>query len=359
MSSKMSNKLSVREGLIRVENAERFQSKPEADGHVHVIVMQKSGKSLRYYTILRTANERLSIGERFWGDYVCYIVDMSSRQTKIDQDFLTRDHITPVHVTVDIAYKAIDGKQVALGIDDALLALRDEISNYLKKDISKLALNQVKEDFLEGRIYQEAMRLQSWTGLNVQRITVSLQWSEEILKQLKADREKRRKHYEEDKDRHRRAMIDDEDRKRSQRLEKEDIDHVDILLDKMELASMPADVKLKLMALPREQAYLEIANFIDETRKQYQTRKLERDEREYNMLLTLMENGTLEDMDMIDLGQKLLTRHMNIREQDQDMDLSASVLFGKNNKHNGSRRIGDSSSQPKQITRLPDETEED
>ena len=352
----MSNKLCVREGLIRVENAERFQSKPEAADHAHVVVMKKSGKTLRYYTTLRSVNERLSIGEKFWGDYICYIVDMSLRHTKIEQEFVTRDHITPVQIIADIAYKVIDAKQVALGVDDALLGLRDEITNHLKKEISKLSLNQVTEEFLEGRIYQEAMRLQSWTGLDVQRITVSLEWSKEIVKQLKADREKRRQNYEEDKDRRRQALLDDENRERSQRLEKEDIDHVDILLDKMGLASMPADVKLKLMALPREQAYLEIANFIDETRKQYQTRKLERDEREYEMLIKLINNGTLEDMELVDLGKKLLDRHMDIREQDQDMDLSPSVLFGK---RDTSKRLPNASAQRKQITRLPDETEED
>ncbi|MGC1377746.1 MAG: hypothetical protein WA821_16055, partial [Anaerolineales bacterium] len=67
MSTEMSGKVSVREGLIRVENAERFQSKPEAAGHVHVVVMQKTGKSLRHYTTLRTSSERLSVGEKFWG----------------------------------------------------------------------------------------------------------------------------------------------------------------------------------------------------------------------------------------------------------------------------------------------------
>jgi hypothetical protein len=355
MSTDMSNKLSVREGLIRVETAERFQAKPEAGENVQVVVMQKTGKSLHHYVTLRTSNERLSIGEKFWGDYVCYIVDMSARRTKIDQEFVTRDHATKVRVTADISYKAIDGQYVAIGVDDALLTLREELITYLKREIGKLIIDQVTEEFLDGRIYQQGMALQNLTGLAINKVAVALEWPEEIVKIIKARKEQRRKQAEEDENRRRQAVIDDENRQRSQKLEKEDIDHVDILMDKLGLSSMPADMRLKMMALPRQQAYLEIAKFIDETRRQYQQIRLERDKQDDELLLRFMNDGTLEEMDLVDLGKKLLSRRLDARGKDNDMDMPSSVIFGNRE----AKRLTGSSSERKRLSNPITDTEED
>src|SRR5512139_4071727 len=98
MPTNYSNKLSVREGLIKVVSAERFQAKPRPGGNVHVVVMQRSGDSLRYYTTLKSRNDSLSMGEKFWGSFVFLVVDMSLRQFTVQWDFPTRDHITNVHI---------------------------------------------------------------------------------------------------------------------------------------------------------------------------------------------------------------------------------------------------------------------
>jgi hypothetical protein len=355
MGTDMVSKVSVSEGLIKVENADRFQSKPEAAEHVHVVVMQKSGKSLRHYVTLRSSNERLSIGEKLWGDYVCYIVDMSMRRTKIDQEFVTRDHVTNVRIMADISYQATDGERVALGVDDALLTLREELTTFLKREVGKLTIDQVTEEFLDGRIYQEGLRLQNWTGLVLNKVTVALEWPKEIVEQIKARKEQKRKQAEEDENRRRQGMIEDENRQRSQRLEKEDIDHVDILMNKLGLASMPADMRLKVMALPRQQAYLEIANFIDETRRQYQQHRLEREKRDDELLERFMNDGTLEEMDLVDLGKKLLAQRLHVRGKDEDMDMPSSVLFGS---RENNRLLG-SSDEKKKLSRPVDDTEDD
>ncbi|MGC1375786.1 MAG: hypothetical protein WA821_06175, partial [Anaerolineales bacterium] len=291
----------------------------------------------------------------FWGDYVCYIVDMSARRTKIDQEFVTRDHVTKVRVTVDISYNAIDGQYIAIGVDDALLTLREELTMYLKREIGKLIIDQVTEEFLDGCIYQQGMALQRLTGLSVNKVTVALEWPKEIVEQIKARKEQRRKQAEEDENRRRQGAIEDENRSRSQRLEKEDIDHVDILMEKLGLSSMPADMRLKMMAMPRQQAYMEIAKFIDETRRQYQQRKLEREKQDDELLARFLNDGTLEEMDLVELGKKLLSRRLDVRGRDEDMDMPSSVIFGKRE----NKRLTGSSPEKKQLSRPVDDTEED
>lgn len=352
MSTKSSAKVSVREGLIRIESAERFQAKPEADNHIHVVIMQKAGKSLRHYTTLRSVNERLSMGEKVWGNYVCYIVDMNVRRTKIDYEFALRDRITKVRIIADIAYQAIDGERVALGVDDALLTLHDEIVSYLKRVVAKLSLDQMNEDFLDGRIYEKATQLQSWTGVSIRRVTVSLEWPKDVIEREKKRKEKEIKQIEEDNDRRRQAILDDQNRIRSHQLEHEDIAHVDKLMEELGIASMPRDMKLKIMAMPREKAYLEIADFIAETREKYENLKLERDRREFEILQRMMNDGTLEEMDMVELGKKLLDRHMNIRRGDEDLVIDSSVLFGGGT--TSSKQLPGANSAQK---RLPDELE--
>ena len=64
MVTNMSSKLTVREGLVEVESAARFQAKPRSGGNTHVVVMEKSGSALRHYCTLRSNADTLSIGEQ-------------------------------------------------------------------------------------------------------------------------------------------------------------------------------------------------------------------------------------------------------------------------------------------------------
>ena len=70
----MADKLSVREGLIEVIEAKRFQAKPRSGGNEHVVVMEKVGTRVNHYCTLRSRDEQLSIGEQLWGNFVCFVM---------------------------------------------------------------------------------------------------------------------------------------------------------------------------------------------------------------------------------------------------------------------------------------------
>lgn len=328
MATEMSSKLSVRDGLIQVVSAERFQAKPRSGTNSHVVVMEKTGNTLRHYCTLRSDQDKLSIGEQLWGNFVCYVIDLSSRKISIGQEFATQDRITNVRVAADVAYHVVDGEHVAIGVEDALQSLRDELVTVLKREIARLKLEQVNEEHLEGRLYQESARLQGWLGIAIERARVQIDWDKEILARLRADREQRLAQEADDAQRQREWQIDDQTRRRHQRLKMEDITHIDQVIQQLGLDGLPADVRLRLHSLPYEEALKEIIQTIEEQRKFTRDIMGRRMEEEYALLRKLIDSGVLEEMDLVEFGRSLLERYQHSLAMEETFGIPPALLFG-------------------------------
>ena len=156
MPEDMPNKQSVREGLIQVLSVERFQAKPRAGSNTTVVVMEQTGKALRHYGTLLPGQDALSIGERLWGKFVCYVVDMAERELHIDQKFLTYDRVASVRVQADVVYQVVDAERVAIRVEDAVKSLNTELLALLEREIVRLPLEQVTAQHLEDYLKRES-----------------------------------------------------------------------------------------------------------------------------------------------------------------------------------------------------------
>jgi hypothetical protein len=315
------SKFSVREGLIRIVDAERFQPKPQAGENVTVIIMKKSGDVLRYYGIFTSGQDQFSIGEKIWGNFVCYVVDRSVRKLVVEDDFATNDKITTVHVKADISYQVLDPKLVAIGVDDALLSLKDELTTIIKREVSQLSIDQVLENRLEIVLTRQDSSMRSLLGICIIKSSVSLEWAKEILERL---RNKRNRQYEKE--------IENEDISRKRELEMGDIEHVDQILAKLGLNSLPADARLKLLSMPRERAYEEIVGYIQQQRGLMQQTFLDRSKQEYDLLQKMIDRGILEDFDLQDFGKNLLDRYSHMISMNEVFGVSPSLMLGSSPK---------------------------
>ena len=329
MATEMSNKLSVREGLIRVVDVERFQSKPRSGGNTHVVVMQKTGSTLRHYCTLRSDSDKLSIGEQLWGSYVCYIVDLSQRELRIEDEFPTQDRITNIKVAADVLYRAVDGERVAIGIEDALQSLREDLATVLRREVVRRPLEQVTEEHLEARLNQESTRFQSRLGIAIERTRVRVDWPEEVLARRRSLLEKKRKQEAEEAERRRDWAMKDQARRRQERLELEDMAHIDTVIRGLGLEALPVDRRLQLQALPRQEALKQIIEWMEEQRKQVREALVSRMREEYKLLNKLIDKGILEEMDLVDFGQNLLERYQHALPFEESLGVSSQLLFGE------------------------------
>jgi len=340
------SKFSVREGLIRIVEAERFQAKPQAGENVTVIIMKKSGDVLRYYGIFTSGQDQFSIGEKIWGNFVCYVVDRSVRKLVIEGDFATSDKITTVHVKADVYYQVLDPKLVAIGVDDALLSLRDELVSVIKRDVSQMHMEQVLEDRLTTVILRQDMSMRSSLGLCISKANVNLEWDKEVLAALREDKSRKYKQKRED-----------EDIVRKRQLEMGDIEHVDQVLVRLGLNSLPVDIRLKLLSMPREKAYEEIGGYIQQQRGLMQQTFLERAKQEYELLQKMIDRGMLEDFDLQDLGKNLLDRYSHMVTMEEAFGVSPSLMLGSAPKQS-SLGSGDKKRDDKKKAQPPEDDKE-
>ncbi len=328
-----SSKLSIRDGLIRVVSAERFQAKPEAGGNIHVVVMQKKAGTLRHYATLRSAHDKLSVGEKWLGDFVCYIVDMSVRKMSFEQDFATKDRITNIHIKANVSYQVENAERVAIGVEDALQQMRDELLTLLKREIVRLGLTQIEEKNLEEWLYREAARFRERLGILVQNVSMEADWSEEIKAQLKKDRQQGIDEARDDRARKRRQSIEDEQRARERKLDMEDLDYIDQYIERLGLERLPVDYRLRLHAMPRKEALKEIIDRIEKERSRYMESKKqllqERMTRELSLLETLIKEKRLEPQDgLVDFGKELLNRYRHFTVNEDLPEFPPDLLFG-------------------------------
>ena len=328
MATKMSDKLSVREGLIQVVSTERFQSKPRSGGNTHVVVMEKTGGALRHHCTLRSDKDALSIGEQLWGNFVCYVVDLSSRELRIEDKFPTHDRITDVRAVVNVIYRAMDGERVTLGVEDALQSLREDLVTLLRREIVRLPLEQVTEEYLETRLNQESARFQARLGIAIERTRVRVDWPEEVLARRRADLERKQAQEAEDIQRQREWKIKDLERRRAEVLEMEDIEHIDQLIQRWGLESLPADVRLRLHASPRKEALQQVIALIEEQRAYMRQALDSRVKQEYELIGKLIDDGVLEEMDLADFGKGLLERYRHSVAFEEAFGAPAGILFG-------------------------------
>lgn len=318
MVQDMSNKQSVREGLIQVLSAERFQAKPRAGSNTAVVVMEQTGEALRHYGTLLSGQDVLSIGERLWGKFVCYVVDMAERELHIDQKFLTYDRVASVRVQAEIVYQVVDAERVVLRVEDALKSLNTELLALLEREIVRLQLDEVTAQHLEDYLKRESPRLQGRLGIAVERARIRTEWDERLLAQRAEDVKRRRD-----------RQLEDEQRRRQQSLEMEDVAHIDALIRDLGLEGLPADFRLRLVALPRKEALSQIISMIEQQRSLALGALSRRREQEFELLKQMISDGTLEPMDKVEFGKRLMDRYQNMMAYEDVLGMSPTVYLGK------------------------------
>jgi hypothetical protein len=303
-----SSTLSVREGLIRIVSAERFQAKPQAGENVTVIIMRKSGGVLHYYGTMETDHDKFSLGEQIWGNFTCYVVDRGIRQLALDGEFATMDKISNVQVKATITYQVVDPKLVAIGVDDALSSFREELSTLIKREISHRQIDRISESEIENLLQRQDRQIRGLFGIALIKARVNVDLGKEVIAGLRQDR----------------------DRQRSHQLELEDINHVDELLTHLGIASLPADARLKLLSMPRTKAYEAIGEYIQTQRAKMQDALLDRAKEEYALLQKMIDRGILEDFQLQDLGSQLLERYSHMVSMEDAFGVSPSIMLGGN-----------------------------
>lgn len=350
MSNDSANKLTVREGLITVTPAERFQDKPRSAPNTCVVVMEKRGQLLRHYCTLHPDRDyRWTIGERVWGDFVCYVVDLRARTLRVAETYTLADRVNTVRLLTTIPYRASDGELVALGVDDALASLHEDVVTLLKRELQRLNLTQIKEEALEERLFRERDRFRHNLGLEISRPQVVVEWSPELIASQKAaleqerarreaeaeqrrardaqrqqwesdDARRRREHELEEQERRHQEKLKNQDhereraewereearRARSHRMEKEDLQHLDEVIQLMGLPPLLPEMRTRLLHLDRKEALAQITHMIDENRQATFEMMRERKQKEDLWIEKLIERGLLEPQDLAEFGQMLL-----------------------------------------------------
>lgn len=320
-----SNTESVGTGLIQIREVSQFSSKPHSGGNTHVVIMQKTGGAEKYYMTLRSDQDRLSLGEQVWGNYVCYVVDLGWHKLTIQREFTTVDRITKVQVKAEITYQAIDGKKVVLSSDDAVRSMREDIEAILQRVIEKITMTQTTPEVLEGQVLSLSSHFANSLGLSMPQVRIQVDWDKEVIARLKEEQARSRKHEIEDIERKRKAKIEDEDRSRAHNLEIQDVRNIDQILEELNMAALPPDMKLKLMSMERKEAYAQIANFIQEQRNIYMQERKAQVLRDHETIKTLIDRGVLEKMDLTDFGQALLERYTKGSNKEE---MDPSLFFG-------------------------------
>ena len=309
MSSRLANSMSVREGLVRIVSAERFSTKPRSDANNHVVIMERVGGSERHYTTLCSGEAKLSIGEQLWGRYTCYIVNMAYRQTRIADQFPTRDRLTSVRVEMDVSYRALDANRIILG-GDALKALRDELSKLLRRELSRVEMEEIDEEGLERKLTELGRSAANGWGLAVSQVRLSIDWSKELL------------------DDARQVRKEDNARRRKGMLELEDIDHVKAVLDRLGLEGHWPELRLKLLSMSREEAYEQISALLTEQRQLARSVGVQRLEQDQELIKHMIDEGILEGMDLEEFQNKLLKQYIDTSRAATAVGTSPLSLLG-------------------------------
>jgi hypothetical protein len=329
MPTEISNKLGIREGLIQVMSVEPFQDKPRSAPNTCVVVMEKRGGILRHYCTLHPDRDyKWSIGERIWGNFTCYVVDLRSREFRVDEKFMISDRVNNVRVITAIPYRVINGELVAIGVEDALASMREDVVTALKREIIRLDLMQITESALEERIYKEYMRFRNNLGIEIQAPRITVDWGEEILAQRREALKQQQAWEVEDGQRKREQRIQDEDRHRATQLENEDIDHIDQVIRRLGLQGVPADLRLRLHAMPRKEALTAVIAAIEEQRKFARQIMEDRMKEEYALLRKMIDDKILEDMDLAEFGRTLLERYQHSLAVEEAFGMPSAILFG-------------------------------
>lgn len=329
------NSLTVTTGLVRIVNADLFQRTPRGDGAVHVVVMRKTGRSPNHYCTLRSAKDKLSVGEDLLGSYVCYIVSLDRRSYEFRENYLTRDRVTQAPVTVKLSYHAHDGDEIVLFSGDGLQYLKDEIVKYVRRWISNLTLEQIDESRLENELLRNLAPLAGQYGLSVEKTDVSVDWPAEMIERRRALIEERRRQQAEDDARRRKQAIEDEERRRQQeiedkerarqreneiadrrhliRLDEQDFERINRFLAQLNMERLPPELVMRLYAMPRDQALHEIIEWIEMRRQEARAFARERSQRDHELLMRMIEENIVQAPDIHESG---LADHLLKKYQD-------------------------------------------
>lgn len=162
----MTSNFTYSEKLIyQLSDSGWFANPAGIEGHEVIVLEQVASQGTRYYATLRPGGT-LRLGDRIFGRYKAYAVDMrSGRSFGVEREFATVEGNRTVKLKANVRYHVLDSKRVALYSADPLGELRDKVIATLARELArwpqKGVTHQVCEDIIRSIGYVESL------GLNV------------------------------------------------------------------------------------------------------------------------------------------------------------------------------------------------
>ena len=108
----------------------------------------------------------------------------------------------------------------------------------------------------------------------------------------------------------------------------ENIDHIDQIVSLLGLTGLPADARLRLYGLPRDQAMKEIISLLEERRQFAQKMLADKMASDIEMLKKLIDEGVLEKMDLVEFGKALRDRYLNVLTLQDSLGMPPDLVLG-------------------------------
>lgn len=149
----MSDNFTQQHKLVERITSGGWFTNPSGRQGYEVIVLQQTGNGgTRYYCSLKPG-ETLHFGERLFNKFIVLAVDIRhARSFQIEEEFQIRQEDYRVRLRINVRYRVMDPRIVALETVDPLGELRDKVIASLNRELSRLPKEYITPGFIEGSI---------------------------------------------------------------------------------------------------------------------------------------------------------------------------------------------------------------
>jgi len=168
----MNSNLTIESGLIKEITSQSFIVNPSGKEGFEVILIEKVGKDkTRFYASLKPG-ESLTISERLFGKFEAIVVDMRLRIQNFQDAILLPKINKHLFIDVQIAYRVIDAKKIALELVDPIRDLHEIIFSTLSRKLEDFEESEITSKVI-AEIILDTERINT-LGLKVIKVKVEI-----------------------------------------------------------------------------------------------------------------------------------------------------------------------------------------
>jgi len=157
------------QGLAQEIKEKSWYTNPAGKHGYEIILLERIGVGgSRYYHRLK-AGETLQLSERLFSNFIALQIDMRQRVLHIAHSFRTKD-FRAILIEMNVIYRAIDARIIALETDDPLQEMYGRIVARLNKELEKQNEINITSELVEG--IAKTTELGPWIGLSIERVNV-------------------------------------------------------------------------------------------------------------------------------------------------------------------------------------------